>query len=89
LPVDIPVALGRRIGERLESMAPQAWHWRGRTVKLFDGATVSMPDTPSNQQAFPQSREQKPGLGFPVARISALIGLASGDVGGIIEGVLV
>jgi len=80
LPVDIPVALGRRIGERLESMAPRAWRWWGRTVKLFDGTTVSMPDTPSNQQAFPQSREQKPGLGFPVARIGALIGLASGAV---------
>jgi len=66
LPVAIPVALGRRIGERLESMAPRAWHWRDRTVKLFDGTTVSMPDTPSNQQAFPQSREQKPGLGDPL-----------------------
>ena len=32
---------------------------------VFDGTTVSMPDTPSNQQAYPQSREQKPGLGFP------------------------
>ena len=49
-------------------------------MKLFDGTTVSMPDTPDNQQAFPQSREQKPGLGFPVARIGALIGLASGAV---------
>jgi hypothetical protein len=80
LPVGIPVALGDKIGARLESMAPKAWRWQARHVKLFDGTTVSMPDTPSNQQAFPQSREQKPGLGFPVARIGALIGLASGAV---------
>lgn len=80
LPVGIPVALGNKIGARLESMAPKAWRWQTRHVKLFDGTTVSMPDTPSNQQAFPQSREQKPGLGFPVARIGALIGLASGAV---------
>lgn len=80
LPVAIPRALSHKIGERLESSAPRAWRWQGRTVKLFDGTTVSMPDTPSNQQAFPQSREQKPGLGFPIARIGALIGLASGAV---------
>jgi hypothetical protein len=78
LPVWIPVALGNKIGERLESMAPETWRWQARHVKLFDGTTVSMPDTVSNQAAFPQSREQKPGLGFPVARIGALIGLASG-----------
>ncbi len=39
-----------------------------------------MPDTPSNQQAYPQSREQKVGLGFPLARIGALIGVASGAI---------
>lgn len=39
-----------------------------------------MPDTPSNQQAYPQSHEQKPGLGFPIARIGALIGLSSGAI---------
>lgn len=80
LPVAIPRTLGERIGNRLETAAPQEWRWQGRSVKLFDGTTVSMPDTPSNQNAFPQSREQKPGLGFPIARIGALIGLASGAI---------
>ena len=80
LSIEVPRALGAKIGERLESMAPAAWRWQGRVVKLFDGTTVSMPDTASNQAAFPQSRVQKPGLGFPVARIGALIGLASGAV---------
>ena len=78
LPVALPMMLGAKIGERLESMAPLHWRWQGRSVKLFDGTIVSMPDTPSNQQAYPQSHEQKPGLGFPIARIGALIGLASG-----------
>lgn len=80
LPVALPIILGATLGERLESTAPSRWRWQGRAVKLFDGTTVSMPDTPSNQQAYPQSREQKPGLGFPIARIGALIGLASGAV---------
>jgi hypothetical protein len=78
LPITLPVTLCTMIGERLESMAPSAWRWLGRSVKLFDGTTVTMPDTPSNQKAYPQSREQKPGLGFPIARIGALIGLSSG-----------
>jgi len=39
-----------------------------------------MPDTPANQQAWPQSRSQNPGIGFPVARIGALISLSSGAV---------
>lgn len=80
LPITLPIRLGATLGERLESMAPSRWRWQGRSVKLFDGTTVSMPDTPSNQRAYPQSRLQKPGLGFPIARIGALIGLASGAV---------
>ena len=78
LPIKLPVTLGIMIGERLEAMTPPVWRWQGRCVKLFDGTTITMPDTPSNQQAYPQSREQKPGLGFPIARIGALIGLSSG-----------
>ncbi len=80
LPLAMPVTLGRALGAQLESLAPAHWRWQGRTVKLFDGTIVSMPDTASNQQAYPQSHEQKPGLGFPIARIGALIGLASGAV---------
>ncbi len=80
LPIALPVTLGTMIGGRLEAITPSAWRWRGRPVKLFDGTTVSMPDTPSNQQTYPQSGEQQPGLGFPLARIGALIGLSSGAI---------
>jgi len=77
LPITLPVTLATMLGERLEAMTPSAWRWQGHPVKLFDGTTVTMP---SNQQAYPQSREQKPGLGFPIARIGALIGLSSGAI---------
>lgn len=80
LPLGLASALSEALGAQLESLAPRAWRWQQRSVKIFDGTTVSMPDTASNQQAYPQSREQKSGLGFPVARIGALIGLASGAV---------
>lgn len=39
-----------------------------------------MPDTPDNQAVFPQQSNQKPGLGFPIARMVALISLAAGTV---------
>ena len=80
LPIKLPVTLGGMVGERLDAMTPLAWRWQGRCVKLFDGTTITMPDTPSNQQTYPQSSEQKPGLGFPIARIGALIGLTSGAI---------
>lgn len=80
LPTALPVTLGNMIGERLEAMTPSAWRWQRRCVKLFDGTTITMPDTPSNQHAYPQSSEQKLGLGFPIAGIGALIGLASGAI---------
>lgn len=80
LPLAMPITLGSALGAHLESLVPAHWRWQGRAVKLFDGTTVSMPDTVSNQQAYPQSHEQKPGLGFPVARIGALISLASGAI---------
>lgn len=80
LPQELPDRLYRRVGQRLEARLPKDWRWRQRRVVLFDGTTVSMPDTPDNQREFPQSPEQKPGLGFPIARLGGLIGLASGAV---------
>jgi hypothetical protein len=47
---------------------------------MFDGTTVTMPDTPENQAEYPQVYNQKSGLGFPIARIGALISLTCGAV---------
>jgi hypothetical protein len=52
----------------------------GRRVIVVDGTGVSMPDTPENQAVWPQSASQKPGCGFPTARICACFSLASGAV---------
>ena len=67
-------------GRSLDDQAEQRWLWQGRRVYLFDGTTVTMPDTPENQAAYPQVYNQKPGLGFPIARLGALISLACGAV---------
>src|SRR5215218_10396477 len=39
-----------------------------------------MPGTPANQGAYPQPAAQKPGLGFPLARLGAVFSLACGAV---------
>jgi len=68
------------VGRNLDARAERDWLWKGRRVYLFDGTTVTMPDTPENQKAYPQVYNQKPGLGFPIARIGAVISLACGAV---------
>ena len=68
------------VGRALDAKADKRWLWKGRRVYLFDGTTVTMPDTPENQQAYPQVYNQKPGLGFPIARLGAVISLACGAV---------
>jgi len=38
-------------------------------VKLVDGTGISMPDTPENQERYPQPIGQAEGVGFPLARV--------------------
>jgi hypothetical protein len=80
LPLAVLRRLVRRIGRGLEESAAADWLFKGRRVLLVDGTTVSMPDTEANQRAFPQSRAQGPGLGFPLARVAAILWLATGAV---------
>lgn len=80
LPLGLVERLGKRVGERLQDGCVQGWRWRGRSVKIVDGTTVTMPDTEDNQAWYPQHGEQKPGLGFPIARLVALVSLGCGAV---------
>jgi hypothetical protein len=52
----------------------------GRPVKVVDGSTTQLPDTPKNQKRFPQPSSQKPGCGFPVIRLVVLMSLSSGAI---------
>jgi hypothetical protein len=59
---------------------------RGRPVKVADGSTTQLADTPKNQQRYPQSRSQKPGCGFPVLKFVVLFSLTSGAVLNVVLG---
>ncbi len=67
-------------GRQLERDAEESWLWKGLHPKLVDGFTFTMPDTPENQEAFPQLHAQSPGVGFPIARACAVISLATACV---------
>jgi hypothetical protein len=72
--------LRHQSGQRLQQGVPPAWLWHGRAVKIVDGSGGSRPDTEAHQQAYPQLGSQKPGLGFPGARLVVVVSLACGAV---------
>ena len=80
LPLGLVERLGKSVGERLEGASTAGWKWRGRSVKIVDGTTVTMPDTEENRARYPQPSGQKAGLGFPIARLVALVSLGCGAV---------
>jgi hypothetical protein len=73
-------AVARLVGQNLDAQAEPGWHWKGRRVCLFDGSTVSMPDTLENRKEYPLTYNQKPGTTFALARIGAIISLSCGAI---------
>lgn len=78
LPTAVISTLARQAGGMIGASAPTGWHAWNRPVRLVDGATMTMADTEENQAVYPQPSSQKPGLGFPICRMVALICLGSG-----------
>lgn len=78
LPLEMVSKLAIATGHLIANKVPNRWSWCGRRVRLVDGTTVTLPDTPANQIAYPQQAGQKTGLGFPICRIVGLTCLASG-----------
>lgn len=70
----------RQTGQNLDASAQADWLWKDRRVYMCDGSTLSMPDTEANQVAYPQHEKQNPGLGFPMARITAIFSLSCGAI---------
>ena len=80
LPEEVISNLTRGMAEQIEKSTPRDWLWRGRPLKIMDGSTNSMPDTEDNQAVYPQPDTQKPGVGFPIARIVTIIDYTTGAV---------
>ena len=70
--------LSCEIAEEVEQEAASKWLWKGKLhAKLVDGFTFTMPDTPKNQAMYPQQKAQEPGVGLPIARVTAIVSLAT------------
>jgi hypothetical protein len=88
LSIDTLQGIHRHTADELQRRLSSDQLWCGRQVKVVDGTGVSMPDTPPNQRAFPQSSTQKQGCGFPIAKLVGCFCLASGALLRWIEGTL-
>jgi hypothetical protein len=80
LPGQVVEDLTRGTGQKLHQQAQTNWKWNGRNVVIVDGSTDTMADTEENQAEFPQSRNQKKGLGFPILRFVVFLSLGVGTV---------
>jgi hypothetical protein len=75
LPLEILARLRCAVAAHAEKAGNR---WKEFCVKVIDGTGISMPDTPENQGAYPQSREQKRGCGFPFMKVVGVFSLATG-----------
>lgn len=81
LPEQLPARLARQVGKALHQQGGgRDPLLQGRPIKVVDGSTCSMPDTPENQAQYPQPRTQKPGVGFPILRFVVVLSLRCGAV---------
>lgn len=78
--------VARELAGRIEAQG-ERWLWNERRVRVVDGTGLSMPDTPSNQRAWPQQKG-KPGCSFPVMRLVGLFSLATGALISVAYGAL-
>lgn len=65
---------------RCEEVSSEAWLFHHRIVEMVDGWTVTMADTKANQKEYRQMSNQKPGCGFPIARMIGVFSLATGAI---------
>lgn len=80
LPGIVVHELVKVVGTTLSKASPNAWKPYGRDLKVFDGTTITMPDTEANTEAFSKHSNQNKNVGFPLARLVAVMSLTTGSV---------
>lgn len=50
----------------------------GRQVKVVDGTSIRIPDSPENLEEFPLKKDQRKGVSYPIVNLCGLFDLASG-----------
>ena len=85
LPLPLVSALCRQVAHRARDIARAMGRLPEHDTLLIDGTGLSMPDTPENQERFPQPASQEPGCGFPQGR---MVGLLCATTGVLVDAVL-
>jgi hypothetical protein len=80
LPEEFFSNVARQTGRALEKRIDPQGLGKSCRVLASDGSSVARPDPLANQREDPQPDTQKPGLGFPLARLAAVFSLACGAV---------
>jgi hypothetical protein len=80
LPGAVVHDLVKVVGTTLAKTSPDEWKPYGRDLKVFDGTTITMPDTEANVALFPKHSNQNKNVGFPLARLVAVMSLTTGSV---------
>jgi len=79
LPLETLQRIRTAVASHSDALLPAALRtWKGLHPKVVDGTTLSLPDTAKNQKAYPQSRAQQPGCGFPLLKLVGIFSLGSG-----------
>jgi hypothetical protein len=78
LPIRFFDLLLQRFSRAVPRCAVDDGRWQGHRTFLVDGSGGSRPDTPALQEAFGQPTVQRPGCGFPVARLLGLFHAGTG-----------
>src|SRR5918999_1491955 len=78
LPLALFGLLLTRVCASVQPHVSDEGRWHGHRIFLVDGSGCSMPDTPALQEAFGQPNVQRPGCGFPVARLLGLFHAGTG-----------
>jgi hypothetical protein len=78
LPLDLFGLLLTRLCASVPPHVSEEGRWHGHRTFFVDGSGCSMPDTPLLQQTFGQPTVQRPGCGFPVARLLGLFHAGTG-----------
>lgn len=72
--------LVKAVGGSLLKEVSAQWKPYGRELKVFDGTTLTLQDTKTNNQAYPKHSNKAKEVGFPQVRLVAVMSLITGSV---------
>ena len=77
LPVEffknVSLSFARQLHEKYQDQSE--WTFRGRPLKMADGTTITIQDTPQNRKRYPMTEGT---LGYPLLRLVVLISFSTG-----------